>query len=237
MTRRPMLGGRSARPQIVVQLPCGAETDMHHRVLLVFEGQGCRIATTPDDENEHCSSSIMVGGDRTASCLLFDRQATELIWPELRGVVRRAMARATISWGAGSMLLGDSVPSLDVLLDGSGSPFESVLSESVGDQTRLAGRALLLAPDGGLHHAVKIGDKQHSAWSSAMEVSHPGVRLERLDGVFPEGGADCEAEFIVWIAAGQRDFCPVYKPFRIYADEPAPAPEPPLAHGESESPL
>jgi len=210
---------------------------MHHRVLLVFEGQGCRIATTSDDENEHCSSSIMVGGTITASCLLYDRQATELIWPELRGVVRRAMARATISWGAGSTTLGDSVPSLDVFLAGSGSPFESVFYESVDDQTRLAGRALLLAPNGDLHHAVKIGDEQHGAWSSAMEVSHPAVRLERLDGVFPEGGADCEAEFIVWIAAGQRAFGPVYKPFRIYAVEPAPAPEPPLAHGESESPL
>jgi hypothetical protein len=210
---------------------------MHHRVLLAFEGQGCRIATTPDDENEHCSSSIMEGGDRTASCLLVDRQATELIRQELRGIVWRAMARATISWGAGSTSLGDSVPSLDVFLDGSGSPFESISSESVDDQTRLAGRALLLDPDGGLHHAVKIGVGEVGAWCSAVRVSLPSVLPELLDGVFPEGGAACAAEYIVWIAAGRRGICQVYKPFRIYADEPAPAPEPPLAHGKLESPL
>ena len=115
--------------------------------------------------------------------------------------------------------------------------FESIFSESVDDQTRLAGRALLLDPDGGLHHAVKIGVGEVGAWCSAMRVSPPGVHPELLDGVFPEGGAACAAEYIVWIAAGRRGPCQVYKPFRIYADEPAPAPEPPLAHGKLESPL
>jgi len=126
---------------------------------------------------------------------------------------------------------------LDVFLDGSGSPFESVSPESMVDQTRVAGRALLLGPDGGLHHAVKIGADEVGAWRCAMQESHPGVGLALPDGVFPEGGAACASEFTVWIAAGRRGFCQVYKPFRIYADEPALAPEPPLARGELESPL
>jgi len=109
MTLWPMPGERLAwpldasGPRIVVQLPRGAETYKQHRVLLAFEGQGCRITTTPDDENELRSSAALVRGGflsvRTPSCLLVDQQAIELSWPELRGIVRRAMAQATISWG------------------------------------------------------------------------------------------------------------------------------------------
>jgi len=122
---------------------------------------------------------------------------------------------------------------LDVFLDGSGSPFESVLLESVVDQTRVAGRALLLDPDGGLHHAVKIGVDEVGAWCSAMGESHPDVGLALLDGVFPEGVAACASEFTVWIAAGWRGLDQVYKPLRIYVEESDPAPEPPPACGRS----
>jgi len=109
-------------PRIVVRLPRGVETYKQHRVLLAFEGHGCRIATTSDDENELRSSAALVQGGflsaRTASCLLVSQQAKELSRPELRGTVRRAMARATISWGAGSPSLGASGPSLDVFPGG-----------------------------------------------------------------------------------------------------------------------
>jgi len=105
-----------------VQPPRGAETYEQRRVLLAFKGQGCRVATTPDDENELRSSVAMKRGSflsaRTGSCLLVDQQAIELSRPELRGIVRRAMAQAKLSWGAGSPSLCASGPSLYVCLDG-----------------------------------------------------------------------------------------------------------------------
>ena len=68
-------------PRIAVQLPRGAETYEQHRGLLAFEGQGCRITTTPDDENELRSSAALVRGSflsvPTASCLLVG-----VFWPQ-----------------------------------------------------------------------------------------------------------------------------------------------------------
>ena len=247
MTPWPTLGGRSAwpldasGPQIVVQLPSGAETYMHHRVLLAFEGQGCRIATTPDDENELRSSVAMKRGSflsaRTGSCLLVDQQAIELSRPELRGVVRRAIARATASYGAGSPSSGASGLSLEVFPDGLGSSFDSVSPGGLVDPARVAGRALLLGEYGGLYAAVWIGADEVAAWRSAMQESHPGVVLVLLVDVVPEGGAACASEFTVWIAAGRRGLDQVYKPLRIYVEEPDPAPEPPPACGWSKRSL
>ena len=233
-----------------MRLPRGAETYEHHRVLLAFEGQGCRIATTPDDENELRSSAAMKRGSflsvryenelrsstakkRTGSCLLVDQQAIELSRPELRGVVRRAIARATASYGAGSPSSGASGLSLDVFPDGLGSPFESVSPGGLVDPARVAGRALLLGEYGGLYAAVWIGADEVAAWRSAMQESHPGVVLVLLVDVAPEGGSACASEFTVWIAAGRRGLDQVYKPLRIYVEEPDPAPEPPPACGWS----
>ena len=162
-------------PQIAVQLPRGAETDKQHRILLAFEGQGCRITTTPDDENELRSPTALVRGSflsvATASCLLVDQQAIELSRAELRAAVRRAIAQATISSGAGSPSLGASGPSLNVLPDSFTSRFESVSHGNSANSVRVAGRALLLGAAGGLYDAVLVGADEVDAWRSAMKES------------------------------------------------------------------
>ena len=228
-------------PRIVVQLPRGAETYEQHRVLLAFEGQGCRITTTPDDENELRSSAALGRGSflsvPTASCLLVDQQAINLDRAELRAAVRRAIAQATISSGAGSPSLGSAGPFLNVFPDGFASRFESVSPGSLVNPVRVAGRALLLGAIGGLYDAVLIGADEVDAWRSAMRESHPGVGLVLLDGVVPEGGAACAPEFTVWIAAGRKGLDQVYKPLCIYAEEAAPTPKPPPACGVSKGSL
>ena len=224
-------------PQIVVQLPRGAETYEQHRVLLAFEGQGCRITTTPDDENELRSSAALVRGSflsvPTASCLLVDQQAINLDRAELRAAVRRAIARATISSGAGSPSLGASGPSLNVLPDSFTDRFEPVSHGDSADSVRRAGRALLLGAAGGLYDALLVGADEVDAWRSAMEKSaaYSGLGLVLLDGVVPEGGAACAPEFTVWIAAGQKGLDKAYKPLCIYAEGAAPTPKPPPACG------
>jgi len=215
-------------PRIVVQLPRGAETYEQHRVLLAFEGQGCRITTTPDDENELRSSVALVRGSflsvPTASCLLVDQQAIELSRAELRAAVRRAIAQATISSGAGSPSLGASGPSLNVLPDSFTSRFESVSHGDSANSVRVAGRALLLGAAGGLYDAVLVGADEVDAW-----------RIR--DGVVPEGGAACAPEFTVWIAVGRKGLDQAYKPLCIYAEEAAPTPKPPPACGVSKGSL
>jgi len=169
----------------------------------------------------------------TASCLLVDQQAIELSRGELRAAVRRAMAQATISSGAGSPSLDAAGASLNVEPDSFTSRFESVSPGNSDNSVRVAGRALLLGAAGGLYDAVLVGADEVDAWISAMRESAncPGVGPVVLDGVVPEGGAACAPEFTVWIAAGQKGLDQAYKPLCIYAEEAAPTPKPPPACG------
>ena len=127
--------------------------------------------------------------------------------------------------------------SLNVLSDSFAPRFELCSHRSSANSVRVTGRALLLGAYGGLYDAVLVGAGEVAAWRSAMRESHPGVVLVLLDGVVPEGGAACASEFTVWIAAGRRGLDQVYKPLRIYVEEPDPAPEPPPACGRSKRSL
>jgi len=229
-------------PQIVVQLPRGAEAYEQHWVLLAFEGQGCRVTTTPDDENELRGSAALVRGSflsvPTASCLLVDQQAEEISRAELRAAVRRAVAPATSSSGAGSPSLGASGPSLNVLPDSFADRFESVSHGDSANSVPVAGRALLLgAPAVWVTLCWMVPTRQTPGvprWRRAMLTRASVlccwmVRSQRVGGF-------CTRVHSL-DPVGRKGLDQVYKPLCNYAEEAAPTPKPPPACGVSKGSL